>query len=424
MIDKIRKKESISPAQQYRRRQSYFMAALCALLYFTSYFTRKSFSAVKMGIPGDVLTDIEMGQIGSALFFAYGAGQIVSGILADRKKPEYLIYLGLVITILCNFCFPFLTVPLLQILLWGLNGFAQALFWPPILKLFCTTCDRKYYATACVICTVGGYTASVAIYVLASRIIALGNFRLIFYIAAAVATVTLILLRILFPRAGIRDGSVEAVILPSDIAKEKKTAGSFGTFFILSGLFCACLSMVMMGFMRDGIDEWLPKYMMDVFDFGGDSATLLVVVLSLFAIFCAQISSRLYNKVFRGNEIALALITAGIGAVGAFILFLIYDKGSVPAVLLFLLLSGGSHIINVCLTCYFPLRYESQGRMSTVAGIVNASVYVGSTIATVLIPVLYSSIGWGFTLLTFSGIYGLAALSLLCLQSFCHKKKQ
>ena len=35
-------------------------------------------------------------------------------------------------TSVCNFLLPIFTDPSVMILLWALNGFSQALFWPPL----------------------------------------------------------------------------------------------------------------------------------------------------------------------------------------------------------------------------------------------------------------------------------------------------
>ena len=81
------------------------ISVLFCLLYFTSYMTRKSFGAVKLGIPDSLLTDQQIGYIGSALFFTYGAGQVISGLLGDKIDPRKLIFCGLGVTTLCNAAF-------------------------------------------------------------------------------------------------------------------------------------------------------------------------------------------------------------------------------------------------------------------------------------------------------------------------------
>lgn len=396
--------------EKSRRRASMALVALCSLLYFTSYLTRKSFSAVKLGIPGDILTSIQMGNIGSALFFAYGAGQIVSGILTDKRKPEHLIYCGLILTMLCNVLFPILRIPVVQTVLWALNGFAQALFWPPILKLINTRCERSLYESACVTVSVCSHIATLVIYFLASRIIAAGSWQQMFYIAAGFAFIIFIALVLLFPRVGIRDEESPADTAPAKKENAVAPQQSFMRFFIFSGFILVCLSMVMGGFLRDGIDEWLPKFLTDVFGIGGDIATLSAVVLPIFGIVMTKLSQLLYSTLFRRNELAAAVFFYLLAAGASLLLYFLYDIAALPSLILFMLISGCMYGANLCLTCFTPTRYARTGRMSTAAGIVNAAVYVGSTIATTLLPVLFSSIGWGKTMLAFALVAVLGAL--------------
>ena len=41
-------------------------------------------------------------MIGTAFFFAYGAGQFVSGFLGDRLAPKKMVFTGLMVSGLCN----------------------------------------------------------------------------------------------------------------------------------------------------------------------------------------------------------------------------------------------------------------------------------------------------------------------------------
>jgi len=68
------------------------VVALCCAVYFISYLARLDYSAVMAEmIARNVLDKEGAGLIGTALFFAYGAGQLVSGYLGDKIKPQYII---------------------------------------------------------------------------------------------------------------------------------------------------------------------------------------------------------------------------------------------------------------------------------------------------------------------------------------------
>ena len=71
--------------------------ALCSLVYFVSYFSRKDFAAVMEGmISEQVIAKSLAGLALTMLFIFYGVGQLVSGYLGDKFRPAYLIILALV----------------------------------------------------------------------------------------------------------------------------------------------------------------------------------------------------------------------------------------------------------------------------------------------------------------------------------------
>ena len=112
---------------------------LCSAVYFVSYFSRKDFAAVMAAmLETGVLDKGTAGLIGTMLFVFYGVGQLLSGYLGDRVRPRHLLALGMLVTALCNLVFPLVSLPVLRILLWGVNGLAQAMLWPPIVRILAT----------------------------------------------------------------------------------------------------------------------------------------------------------------------------------------------------------------------------------------------------------------------------------------------
>jgi hypothetical protein len=125
------------------------IVALCAVIYFTSYFSRKSFAASLFGmIEAGAILQSTAGLVETAMFICYGAGQLLSGFLGDKVKPSVLLGTGLGVTALCNLVLPFVPQGEWIIPIWALNGLAQAMLWPPIVRILATNLDHEQYVTA------------------------------------------------------------------------------------------------------------------------------------------------------------------------------------------------------------------------------------------------------------------------------------
>ena len=112
------------------------LTALCAIAYFVSYITRVNYGAVILEMvkaEGFTKTAASMALTGS--FVTYGAGQLVSGYMGDRIEPHKLIFAGLILSSVMNIMVPLFPKPYLMLVFWSVNGFAQALMWPPIVKI-------------------------------------------------------------------------------------------------------------------------------------------------------------------------------------------------------------------------------------------------------------------------------------------------
>lgn len=97
------------------------------LAYAVSYTCRLAINVVKKPlIDGGIFTPLELGMIGSALFYTYAAGKLVNGFVADHSNVKRFFALGLVASAVCNIAMGFSTVFWTTVLLWGLNGWFQS----------------------------------------------------------------------------------------------------------------------------------------------------------------------------------------------------------------------------------------------------------------------------------------------------------
>ncbi|OGQ93839.1 MAG: hypothetical protein A2284_14545 [Deltaproteobacteria bacterium RIFOXYA12_FULL_61_11] len=92
------------------------------------YICRLSFSVAKKPmLDAGVLDAKQMGQIGSALLFAYAFGRFTNGFLADRSNIKRFMTLGLVVSAVLNLGFGLTSSFLLFVVLWGFNGWFQSM---------------------------------------------------------------------------------------------------------------------------------------------------------------------------------------------------------------------------------------------------------------------------------------------------------
>lgn len=117
--------------------------------YALFYFTRKNLDIIKPTLIDNGLFTIEqLGTIGLVIYLTYGIGKFLSGVLADKCNIRVFMAVGLFSSALINIAFAFLpqigafmhashiplTITFMASFLWGLNGAAQSMGFPPVAK--------------------------------------------------------------------------------------------------------------------------------------------------------------------------------------------------------------------------------------------------------------------------------------------------
>lgn len=109
----------------YRRHRLRIMLAI-TIGYGIVYTCRLALSMVKKPlIDGGIFTPVELGIIGSALFYTYAFGKLTNGFLADHMNLKFFFAFGVLVSALLNIGMGFSTILWLSVLLWGLNGWFQ-----------------------------------------------------------------------------------------------------------------------------------------------------------------------------------------------------------------------------------------------------------------------------------------------------------
>jgi OPA family sugar phosphate sensor protein UhpC-like MFS transporter len=109
----------------YKRHRLRIMLAI-TIGYGLVYTCRLALSMVKKPlIDGGIFTPVELGIIGSALFYSYAFGKLTNGFLADHMNLKFFFAFGVLISALINIGMGFSTILWVSVVLWALNGWFQ-----------------------------------------------------------------------------------------------------------------------------------------------------------------------------------------------------------------------------------------------------------------------------------------------------------
>lgn len=109
-----------------RKRRSVFFGLVFGYSFY--YVCRLTISVVKKPmIDEGVLTPEQLGAIGFAFFLAYAFGKLANGFLADRSNIGRLMSTGLLVSAIILLVFGYTETFLIFAILWGVNGWFQAM---------------------------------------------------------------------------------------------------------------------------------------------------------------------------------------------------------------------------------------------------------------------------------------------------------
>ena len=377
--------------------------ALCCMVYFVSYFSRKDFAAVMAGMITDgAIGRANAGLVGTMLFIFYGVGQLLSGYLGDKIRPKYLIIMGLSVTAACNALMP--TVPEgMMIAVWGLNGLAQAMLWPPIVKILAHHLDHETYVTAHLAVTSAAHVATVLLYVFVPICLSFMTWRTVFIVASSLAFLSMatfaIVMRFILPESVESENVGDKKAVKSDTVQPSR-----GILTVLreSGIFTVFVCIVVIGFLRDGIESWLPMRYSEAFGRDVSESTLVSMILPIFSILSIAIVTPLHKKGILKNEVSGTAILFGLSLVSAIPLaFFVGMSGtffSVVSLLLTAFICAAMHGANFLLISCLPGRFAKFGRAATVSGVCNSCVYIGAAVSTYGIALVSEAMGWSLTI--------------------------
>lgn len=394
-----------------------YLTALCTVAYLVSYVSRINLSACMVAmVQSGYAPQNTVALALSLCAVTYGLGQIVSGWLGGYFRPQNVIFSGFLITGVVNLLVGILPGAGSLPLLWAVNGFAQALMWPPMLAIIAALLSGEHYSRCCVWVGRGSAIGTIAVYALSPLILRLFDVYAVFLFSSSLSLGMAVAWKFLFKRR-YHHISINERLSSKTFHSAPVNAPRFGRReYVLVGLIL--IAIALQGMLRDGVTNWLPTFAVDLLHLDSSSAILTGLLLPLFHLLCYQIFMTLHLKYVRNEMLCAGMIFAA--AIPAAMLCALFIDGA-STVFLLALLVGCMHGVNMVLVSFVPRHFLKYGRMSVISGIFNSFTYVGGAFSTYGIAVLSSSYGWRTTVFAWTAIAVVGALLCLSLTGRWHR---
>jgi sugar phosphate permease len=216
--------------------------------YATFYIGRLNLSPVLPEIASDLGIGLgQVGILGTVFFWSYALGQIVNGQIGNSLSPHWMIFTALMLIAISNVVFAFQMSLWLMSIVWGINGFAQAMGWGPMLKILSSYLDIEQRKNVSTWFSMSFQVGTAAAWGLTALLIAWGSWRTAFWVPGIILLVVAIAWRWIGLSAAPTDLRAIRRIRRGEVLHEVVT------------LFPALVVAACIGFVYLGMLLWLPS---------------------------------------------------------------------------------------------------------------------------------------------------------------------
>lgn len=352
---------------------------------------------------------LTLGLIGGAFSISYGLGQFLNGQLVDSLGAKRLIVLGLVLSAFMNILFGYIDIPVLMVVIWGINGYAQSTGWPSVVKII-----SNWFRSS--IGTIGGMFGSCFLVgnMIAWPALAYVMAKYGWRAAFLAPPLLLVLVTILF-YLGVSDRpkGVEQIC---EIHVPRVKFG-FREILLSTELVTIASAYTLLQLVRSGFTLWAPSFLLETYNLSLDLAGYAAAIIPLGGIVGSMVSGWLSDRTKRfPRPFIMFLLILSLSL--SLLTFHSIASHSLQLGVILLFLVGltlyGPHVL---MATVIPMEHERNHGVAGVAGFIDGIGYIGSTIADPFIGWIVDVQGWSGAA-TFWFISSLAAAFLMGMLSF------
>lgn len=356
---------------------------ICWLAYTAAYVGRLNFNASIVAIISDLgVTKADAGLVSSFFFFAYGAGQLVNGILSKKYNAKIMIFLSLTVSAVLNILMPVCGDISLMKFIWMGNGIVQSVLWSTLIKTLSDFVSDKKLPKAILAMSTTVAVGTLIAYGISSVSVQLGNWRTVFYAASIVLVISAVIWFVLFGK------NPKKVIVEQQKNEKVKMSRP-----VLLALFLAAFAGIANGFIKDGINTWVPSVLYEEFGVSQSFSILLTLLLPMVSTMGAAIAKKVHEKI--PSHAGMNLIFYVFSAILCSGILLSLKFHSIVAIMIcFICVACGMSMINNVITSMFALDYRRMLNAGFAAGLLNTFCYIGSTTTSYTLGAVSQAKGW------------------------------
>ena len=378
-------------------KRQWLLVALCWAIYTASYLGKYCYNANKSVIMSYFSIDkATAGLVGTCFFIAYGAGQVVNGLLCKRYNIRFVVFGSLLISACCNAAMAFCDEFAVLKYVWFINGATLSVLWPTLVRLLSETLSDDYCPRAVVVMGTSVAVGTFITYGISAAFNAgIGSsvsYKYAFLTAIICLPVLALVWNFAYPKlvgkgtAGKEENTIEPQTIKAPIEK-KKIGSSLMISLVILAFFAVVTNLV-----KDGLTTWIPKILEDTYEMPSYLSILLTLFLPMLALFGTAVAVRL-NKNIPDTVDLCAIAFAFIGILmGAVMLFA--NLSAAVMILCLSLVSLSTSAINNAVTSMFPLYHKAEINSGMAAGVLNGFCYIGSALSDYGLGLIADLSGW------------------------------
>ena len=358
----------------------------CFFAYTAAYISRCNLAPSLDAIASSFgIGAAQVGLLPTCFAIPYAAGQVFSGLLADRMPAPRLMLIGLLGSALVNVLFSFCPYFPLLAALWLVNGLLQSLIWTPIVRVLAVhfrDSVRNNAAFFLSLTLIFGYLIAWA---LSGLLTSLLSWRAAFLtsglVTAAVAVPSVLAMK-----------RVPVDYSACPVVQTSSARAPVSVLLLHTNLALLLIACFANGYVRDGITNWATKLLMDTQGIDLTSAVGIILIIPAVNFLGIRLGQAAYGRSGNNPYLSSWIMYAVCAALCAVLPLSLNSLWAFAAVLVGT--SAMTYGLNPLLTTIMPMQYASLNRVALSAGLMDAMIYVGSSFSGSFAGFLSDRFGW------------------------------